>query len=178
MLKVRLVVASLGLAIILPAASTLFAQTASLAPAAPLPSQILTAKKVFISYAGGESEAKIWSGGPAQPYNELYAAIKSWGRYELVAAPGEADMVLQISYSDPINGVGVSTVGGGSADAQQIKLLLLDPKTQIVLWMLDEKSSAAHMTNGRDKCLVDAINKLVGDLKALTAQPAAPNAAK
>jgi hypothetical protein len=34
------------------------------------------------------------------------------------------------------------------------------------------------MTNGRDKCLVDAINKLVGDLKALTAQPAAANAAK
>ena len=67
MLKVRLAVASLGLAMILPAASTLFAQTASVAPAAPIPSQILTAKKVFISNAVSEIDPKIWSGGLAQP---------------------------------------------------------------------------------------------------------------
>jgi hypothetical protein len=167
MLKVRLVVASIGLAILLPAASILFAQTASVAPAAPIPSQILTAKKVFISNAVSGIDPKIWSGGPAQPYNELYAAIKSWGRYELVAAPGEADMVLQISFDTPM-----SVMSGNSISSPQIKLLLLDPKTHIILWRLDEESSTAHMTNGRDKCLVDAINKLVVDLKALTAQPA------
>ena len=78
MLKVRLAVASLGLAMILPAASTLLAQTASVMPAAPLPSQILTAKKVFISNADA---------GTMDNYNQFYAAIKTWGRYELVSAP-------------------------------------------------------------------------------------------
>jgi len=97
MLKVRLVVASIGLAILLPATSTLFAQAASVAPAAPIPSQILTAKKVFISNAVSGIDPKIWSGGPAQPYNELYAAIKSWGRYELVGDPAAADLVFEQS---------------------------------------------------------------------------------
>lgn len=41
MRKSRIALASLGLAMILPTASTLFAQ----APAAPIPSQILTAKE-------------------------------------------------------------------------------------------------------------------------------------
>jgi hypothetical protein len=48
MLKVRLVVMSLAIAMMLPLVSVLQAQ----APAAPIPSQILTAKKVFISNAG------------------------------------------------------------------------------------------------------------------------------
>src|ERR1035441_8663261 len=92
MLKVRLAAASLGIAILLPLVPALLAQ----APAAPIPSQILTAKKVFISNAGGEYDAGIWSGGRERSYNEFYAAMKSWGRYELVSSPGDADLVFQV----------------------------------------------------------------------------------
>jgi hypothetical protein len=163
----------------LPASCVLFAQSANVAPAAPLPSQILTAKKVFISNAGGEYDSKLWSGGTAQPYNEFYAAIKSWGRYELEASPGDADLVLQVSFDDPIMGVSGSKESGcDSSSVPQIKLLLLDPKTHIVLWTLDENTSVGHMQNGRDKALRDSIEKLVDDLKALTAAPASANASK
>ena len=132
MLKVRLVVVSLGLAILLPAASTLFAQTASVAPAAPIPSQILTAKKVFISNGGVEfawskesawNGEPTWSGGLTRPYNQLYAAIKNWGQYELLAAPGVADMVIEISVVDPVVGGTVLSQNGGSSDTPQFKLV-------------------------------------------------------
>jgi hypothetical protein len=166
MLKVRFVVASLGLALILPAASTLLAQTASIAPAAPLPSQILTAKKVFISNAGVEYETGLWKGGSAQPYNELYAAIKGWGQYEIVAAPADADLVFQISLADSVSRL------KSSIDSPQIELLVLDPKTHIVLWTLGQDVSVSHLQIGRNHALEEAIGKLIGDLKALTSQPA------
>ena len=32
-------------------------------------------------------------------YNEFYAAMKSWGRYELVSSPADADMVFEIRFA-------------------------------------------------------------------------------
>ena len=179
MLKVKLATASLGIAMMMPASSALFAQAPVVAPAAPLPSQILTAKKVFISNAGGGLDPKLWSGGPAQPYNELYAAIKNSGQYQLVAAPADADLIIEISFADPIANVSGSKESGcDSSSAPQLKLVLRDLKTSIVLWTLSEKTSTSHMQKGRDQALADSIGTLVADLKVLTAQPAAPNAAR
>ena len=162
MLKVRLAVMSLAIAMMLPLGSLLQAQ----APAAPLPSQILTAKKVFISNAGVEYETGLWKGGSAQPYNELYAAIKAGGQYEIVAAPADADLVFQINLADPVSRL------KSSVESPQIELLLLDPKTHIVLWTLGRQVSVGHMQVGRNHALEEAIGKLIGDLKALTTQPA------
>jgi hypothetical protein len=180
MLKVRLAVASLGMAMMLPATSVLFAQTANVAPAAPLPSQIFTAKKIFISYVVEEKiDPRLWDGGSAQPYNEFYAAIKSWGRYELVTAPGDADLIFEMNFADPVTGVSGSKESGcDSSSTPQFKLALTDPKTHITLWTLNESTSIGHLQKGRDKSLQEAIDKLVSDLKALTAQPIAASAAK
>lgn len=51
------------------------------APAAPIPSQILTAKKVFISNEGGDINTNLGNAGvygetPTDAYNEFYAAVK------------------------------------------------------------------------------------------------------
>jgi hypothetical protein len=173
MLKVKLAVVAFGIAIMLPTTVAALAQTAAIAPAAPLPPQILTAKKIFISNAGSGVDEKLWSGGPVQPYNELYADIKSSGQYQLVATPADADLVLQISFADPLTDVGGSKDSGSvSSTTPQLKLVLLDPKTNIVLWTLNEKTSIGHLQKGRDQALADSIGKLVTDLKGLTAQPA------
>jgi hypothetical protein len=157
MLKVRLSVAFLGLAMI--SSVVLQAQTEAV-PSAPKPTQILTAKKVFISNAGGDFNTNSWSGTPDRTYNEFYAAIMSWGRYELVSTPGESDMVLDIRLE-----VTPSTY-------EQFRLVLLDPKTHIALWTLSENFVGSGLKNTRDKKFSESINKLVGDLKVLVAQPA------
>jgi hypothetical protein len=159
MLKLRLVVASLGFAMILPASSVLFAQAANNTPAAPLPSQILTAKKVFIANIGEGSNLRVWSGGPDRMYNELYAALKGSGRYELVTAPADSDLLVEVK------------VVANTLD-WQFKLVLLDPKTQTPLWTIDEPIKITGLQKTRDKNFDDTINKLVSDLKALTAAPA------
>jgi hypothetical protein len=160
MLKVGLAIASLGIAAMLTAPRALQAQTTE-APAAPLPSQIFTAKTVFISNAGSDFDSNLWSGDPDRTYNEFYAAMKSWGRYELVAAPADADLALVIRLE------------GTPLPNARFWLVLLDPKTHIVLWTVSENVQVGALKKTRDKSFDDAMNRLVGDLKALTAQPAA-----
>ncbi len=149
----------LGFAMLLVTVPALLAQTVA-ASAAPLPSQIVTAKKIFISNTGGGFDSSAWSGGPDRIYNEFYAAMKSWGRYEFVSAPGDADLVLDV------NVIRDSVVW-------QFKLEILDPKTRIVLWTQYEPIKVTVSQKTRDKNFDDTINKLVTDLKTLTAQPAA-----
>lgn len=201
MLKIRLAVAFLGFAMI---SSALLQAQSQVAPVAPIPSQILTAKKVFISNAGVEfawnresawNGEPTWSGGLTRPYNQLYATIKNWGQYELLAAPVDADIVIEISVIDPVVGGTVLSQNGGSSDTPQFKLVLLDPKTRIVLWTIKEivpvktiawngeiptqrgqleiREMNRQIQESRDKNFDDGIDKLVADLKALIAQPAA-----
>jgi hypothetical protein len=161
MSKTRLALVSLGLAFITSGA--LQAQ----APAAPIPTQILTAKKVFISNTGGGggSYAHIWSGGPDRLYNEFYAAMKSAGLFQIVSAPGDADLVLEVNVI-------------ANPDIWQFKMNILDPKTRIVLWTKYEPLKSTFSQKDRDKNFDDTINKLVGDLKGLTAQSAVANSPK
>lgn len=61
----------------------------TVAPDAPVPPQILVAKKVFIANAGGDQmtpDDPSFSGGPDRAYNQFYAAIKSWGRFSIVGS--------------------------------------------------------------------------------------------
>jgi hypothetical protein len=57
----------------------LWGQQAQEIPAAPVPAQILSAKKVFISNAGEETNYWLhrtnwYSGGPNRAYNQLFMA--------------------------------------------------------------------------------------------------------
>jgi hypothetical protein len=63
---------------------------------APIPSQILAAQKVFISNAQNDSIAGAIA--PHIAYDEFYAAMRSWGRYELTDTPASADLVFQVGF--------------------------------------------------------------------------------
>ena len=75
MLKIRLVLLSFAIFALQLSVSAIRAQV----PVAPLPQQILTAKKVFISNAGGMLDLNMVSGDPRRDYNQFYAAMQAWG---------------------------------------------------------------------------------------------------
>jgi hypothetical protein len=144
------------------------------APSAPIPQQILAAKKVFISNAGGMLDLNVVSGDPRRDYNQFYAAMQTWGHYSLVGSPAEADMVAQISIIYIPRQIGEQTVPFPS-----FRVALLDPKTGLDLWVLDEflvdkPNLGLIFKKNRDKVFDEAIDKLVNDLKALTAAPVEP----
>jgi len=82
----RLKVAVVGFGMALLLAGSVCAQQKkaadSASTAAPIPAQILTAKKVFIANGGGDKsgyEGATYSGGPDRAYNEFYSVMKAWG---------------------------------------------------------------------------------------------------
>lgn len=146
-------------------------QTKEVAPAAPVPVSIATAKRVFIANAPGNSLAASL-GGPSRAYNEFYAAMKSWGHYELASAPADADLVLEISFENPITGVNVmSTSGGGSSSDLLLKLVIVDPKSRVPLWWFSEsfalKGGISHRKETLSSNFDRSIGNLVDDVKRL-----------
>jgi hypothetical protein len=168
--KARLAYLCLATLILLSLVPALTAQTL----AAPLPSQILTAKKVFVANAGGLLDLNIVSGDPRRAYNQFYAAMQTWDHYSLVGSPAEADLVAQISIIYIPRQIGADTTPFPS-----FRVALLDPKSNVTLWVLDEylvdkPNLGLIFKKNRDKVFDEAIEKLVSDLKALTAVPADP----
>jgi hypothetical protein len=145
------------LALIFPAALLLPSVLKAQQPkdTGPIPAQIVAAKKVFISNGSGECGV-FYCSTPQQPYNEFYTGMKNWGRYELVTAPSDADVVFEIATpSSP----------GALPD---VRLVILDPKTRLVLWTLDEYvRQAARQATGR-KNFSKAVSTLVQDVQKLT----------
>jgi hypothetical protein len=132
---------------------------------APVPAQILTAKKVFISNAGIDGPSGVTfkmegAGDVNAPYNRFYAAMKSWGRFEIVGAPSDAELVLEVRFTSQLSGEGL---------ASQLELTILDARTHFILWTLAEPVGLAARKANWEKnfdqgmaSLVDAVKSLAG----------------
>jgi hypothetical protein len=128
--------------------------------AAPVPIQILTGKKVFISNGVSTAAADV----PNLPYNEFYANMKAWGRYELAATPADADLVFELRYvSDP------------PSPYLELRLAIRDPKTRTVLWSFVDSVDPATREVTRRKNFELAMTKFVQDVKTLAGSPVAPS---
>jgi hypothetical protein len=143
-------------------------QPRDVATPAPVPVSIATAKKVFIANAPGDSlPASL--GGPSGAYNEFYAAMKSWGHYELASAPADADLILEIRFASPFVGVSVKS-------PLLLKLVIVDPKTHVPLWWFTEsfalKGGFSHRKETLSSNFDRSIADLVDDVKKLVRAPA------
>lgn len=143
-------------------------------PPAPVPAQILSAKTVFIANGGGELDPNTgrygdFSGGPDRAYNEFYASLKTFPRYELVAAPAGADLVMEISFVEiPVTAYVEKGGGTPSAADAKLHLVILDPKTHTTLWAITEYVGGAILQSNREKNFNQAMGRIVADLQALT----------
>ena len=147
---------------------------------APIPAQVLTAKKVFIANGGGDEsryEEASYSGGPDRTYNEFYAAMKTWGRYELVAAPGDADLVFEIRLTVfQLQRERVLTDDSPASDSQ-FRFVIHDVKTHETLWGLTEHAQGAVLQGNRDKNFEQALAAVVAEVQRI-AGPAAADPTK
>lgn len=169
----RLSVAVVVVATSLASVSAVFAQSAKPVPAgpAPVPARILGAKKVFIANAGGDERSTtdpLYNGGPDRTYDGLYAALKSWGRYELVNDPADADLVMEIKFQIERPVLKGNTLTSSDYDPK-FRLTIRDPKTNVLLWGFTEHAQWALLQGNRDRNFDAALGKIVGDVQALGA---------
>jgi hypothetical protein len=146
------------------------AQQVPEAGGAPVPPTLFTAKKVFVSNAGADSGLfpSPFSGSPDRPYNQFYAALQGWGRYELVADPEEAELVFEIQLIAPNGPANPNKQNGASDPLPMFRLSILDRKTHYILWTLTDSIGFAFLQKTHDHNFDEALARLTLDLKRLT----------
>jgi hypothetical protein len=155
------------------AALTCVVATAQQTPAlatAPVPPQLLNAKTVFISNAGADSGLfpHPFTGDPDRAYDEFYADVVSWGRYQLVATPAEADLVFELRLMAPNGPANANKEKGASDPLPMLRLVIYDRPTHYVLWALTESIAPAALQKTHDHNFHEAIGNLVLDAGRLT----------
>lgn len=134
-------------------------------PSAPVPIQIIHGKKVFVSNAGSDAEGqegfRQLFGDANFPYNQFYDTLKTWGRYDLVATPADADLIFEVRFTVP---------HAPPPSAPQMELRILDSQTHFTLWSLAETVYGGFRKASIRKNVKAAIDKVVDDVKTLNAQ--------
>jgi hypothetical protein len=149
------------------------AKEQTVAPA-PVPTQIVAAKKVFIANAGGDQpfyDDPIFNGSPDRTYDQFYAGIKALGRYELVGSPAEADLLFEIQLNVPPANEKVVKDQTHLIPAPYdpyMRLVMRDPKTNALLWVFTEHVQWAILQGNRDKNFDQASARIVNDVQSLT----------
>jgi hypothetical protein len=133
--------------------------------AAPVPTPLLNGKRAFISYELGDVTAfpSAYSGGPERAYNEFFAQMKAWGRFDLVLDPQQADVIFAVRFVD-----------SPGLSVPQIRVGISEAKTGVALWGFVEQVDPAFFKKHRDASFTESVALLVSDVKALlTTGPAA-----
>lgn len=129
-----------------------------------MPVQIVSGRKVFISNGGSDVSSQYsfrLYGLPAQVYGPFYSAMQNWGHYELVATPGEADLVFQIKSSNT------------PTSYFQLEAAIFDARTHFLLYSVSEPVNIANRKATWVKNFSKAMDALMDDIKEL-AVPAPP----
>ena len=120
------------------------------APAAPLPPQLIAAKTVFLSHADpkrvdADMQATLYD---QVFYDQVFAALQSWGRFRLVAAAADADLILE-----------------PSADSERVNLTFLNPQTGDLIWRFTEGVKDAFLKSTERKNVRVAMTTLTDKVR-------------
>ncbi len=143
--------------------------------AAPVPAQIAAARRVFIANAGTDVDAqeiffKRSDEPPEEAYNRFYSAMQSWNRYELVAAPSDADLVFELRFTAP-----KSLNGTMSFFEPQFDLNIVDAKSHFLLWSMTGPVEPAYRKATWRKNFDAGLDALMERLKKLSPASGEPD---
>jgi len=147
-------------------ASSLVGKTRKDIPAAPLPTAITNAHRVFLSNRGGSELA----------YDAFYSGMKSWGKFEIVGSPDDADLIVELAYRVEDHGTrvwsstntynGATQVHSREIVDPQLLLTIYDAKTKNSLWSTIDHRRLARREKNREKETINSAQRLLDELKS------------
>jgi hypothetical protein len=165
------VLASITLASSLPV-PLMVAEKAKPVPPAPIPSQIISAKRIFIANAGednGSTSQPAFNGDIDRTYNQFYAAMKTWGHYQLADSPADADLLFEIELDTPQAGreaANNDTLCRSYYDPH-FHLVIRDAKNNALLWAFTEHVQNACLQSNLDKNFDQAMERIVAGVQRI-----------
>jgi hypothetical protein len=148
--------------------STQLALAQSAAPTAPTPSQIQQAKIIFFTNSASDPNFPI---DETKAFNDIYAALQTWGRYKLVDSPDQADLVFKLKDIAPITEVTGNRGGVYSVASPAFQLTILDPKSHIALWTITSPVNITGKNQVLARWVSIAETNLVSRVKVVAGQP-------
>jgi len=159
-----------NLALLLALTPLLRAQQTTLA--APVPSQIHQAQTIFLTNSGADPNFPI---DATKAYNDIYAALQTWGRYKLVNSPDEADLVFKLKGIAPITDVSGNRGGVYSVTSPAFQIAILDPKSKISLWTITSPVNVTGKTQVLARWVSISEANLISRVKVVAGQPLSPD---
>lgn len=140
--------------------------------AAPVPSQIQQAQTIFLTNSGSDPNFPI---DATKAYNDIYAALQTWGRYKLVNSPDWADLVFQLKGIAPITDVSGNRGGVYSVTSPAFQITILDPKSNIALWTITSPVTVTGKNEVLARWVSLSETNLVSRIKVVAGQPLSPD---
>jgi hypothetical protein len=94
--------------------------------------------------------------------------MKIWGRYELVATPAEADLIFEVRFAVTVGSTNVYQGSGIAPQEPQVRLVIFDPKTHVVLRAFTEPIKQAALPAKGKRNFKLTLAKVVNDVKELS----------
>jgi len=160
---------SFSLASVLVSTQLALAQSAT--PTAPVPSQIQQAQTIFLTNSAADPNFPIDS---TKAFNDIYAALQTWGRYKLVNSPDQADLVFKLKDIAPITDVTGNRGGVYSVSSPAFQLTILDPKSKIALRTITSPVTVTGKNQVLARWVSIAETDLVSRVKVVAGQPLSP----
>jgi hypothetical protein len=147
-------------------------------PEAPLPAAIVHARKAFL--LNGQTTAQdLTKNGNILAFDTLYADVKSWGKYELVDSPKDADIVIELQYrpySEGSRSFGVYNPSSNTVQTRSVTvagadfaLVIYQATSKEQLWSVSDACGFARLVKNQQKEVIKSIGRLVEGLKTRTA---------
>jgi hypothetical protein len=139
---------------------------------APVPSQIQQAQAIFLTNSGSDPNFPI---DETKAYNDIYAALQTWGRYKLVSSPEQADLVFQLRDIAPITDVTGNRGDVYSVTSPAFQLTILDPKSNIAIWTITSPVNVTGKNQVYARWVSISETNLVSRIKVVADVPLSPD---
>ena len=129
---------------------------------APVPPLLVSAHKIFLSHGGAEAGLfpHPFTGSQDRAFAELYHIVEGSDRFQLVPAPADADIVLELQLLPPTEALGGDKRKGTGDPLPTFKLTAFDRPTHYILWTVMQTVDSATLQKTHDKNFDEALSSV------------------
>jgi hypothetical protein len=142
-------------------------QVAMQTPTAPPPAQIEAAHTVFLTNAGADPSFPVDS---TQSFNDIYAGLRAWGRFQLVNSPEQADLIFELHGEAPVSGVTGVDGDISSYTSPAFQLTIRDPRNDAVLWTITSPVVLAGRNKELAQWVAQSEKNLISRIKVVSGE--------